>query len=280
MFIDLTKEEIDLKNKLISIRDNEWKFPEDTNYFEFSLELIENIGTLESELRDNLILNAILAIIDNGELTQEQLKEILKLCLGEKHLFNGVGLENDDSVFNRTFSLLVVQSIIGLNFDNEDKFLSDNEVLDIYNDIKRYSQNEKDLRGYDIEKGWAHSTAHLSDLLGTLVCYDCFQNKELLEILNIIKQKICVDYYTYINDEDERLINVIINIYDRNCIHSDDLINWIYSFIQIDEESDTFKKITLRKNKKTFFRSLYFIFKEEELPIEFIYAVESVLLDL
>lgn len=277
---ELTQKEIDLKNRLVVIRDREWHFPHETNYYELMLELVENIGSLDSELRDRLILNAALNIIDNEELTNEQLKEILNILLSENHLFHGIGLENDDSVFNRTFSLLIVQSILSVNLSSEEGFLTDKEVLSVYNDVKRYMMLEKDLRGFDKEKGWAHSTAHAADLLGTLVYYECIDNKELLKILLLIKDKVCVDYYSYINEEDERLINVIMNIYDRSCIPSDDIINWIYSFGQIDENRETLRDENLRFNKKQFLRSLYFRFKEAELPIEFMYAVESVLVDL
>ena len=280
MSYELTQQEINLKNKLILIRDKDWEFDKDTNYYEFILELLQNLGSLDSQLRDELVLNAILKIIYDEKLTQAQYKEILALLSSEKHLFDGIGKENDDSVFNRTFTLLVIEAILKLNLDVDYKFLSDEDILRVYADVKYYFKAEKDVRGYDKEKGWAHSTAHCADLLGTLACYSCLKEKELLQILDLIKEKVCINYYTYINNEDERLINTIINIYDRSCVHSDDIINWIYSFGQLEDKQETFYDITLKQNKKTFLRSLYFRFKELELPIEFLLSVESVLIDL
>ncbi|WP_072831889.1 DUF2785 domain-containing protein [Clostridium collagenovorans] len=57
-------------------------------------------------------------------------------------------------------------------------------------------------RGYVVDKGWAHSSAHTADALCSLAESKFIKYEELMEMLDIIKDKICVDTYTYINEEE------------------------------------------------------------------------------
>lgn len=270
------KNEAELKNLLTSIKENNYKVPGTIDINELTLNMLNNIGSLNEELRDHLIFNVFQRLILNGRISKDQMKEILKLSLSEKHLFYGLGKKEDDSVFNRTFTMLIIADIIESNNKAEDKFLTQEEVVNVFNKVMEYYREEKDLRGYVEGKGWAHSTAHASDALGCLVESNCLNHVQLMEILKVIKDKVCVTNYTYINEEDERIINTFMCIYNRNIITLDEIINWISSFKDVicDEEPGAEH---LRENRKVFFRSLYFRAKKYKVENKVLEAVEDVL---
>ena len=109
------KREEKLKQELIKIREDDWNIPCNIEPYVLSVEMMNNIGSTDSFLRDNLILSMFYKIIEGKKISYEQMKEILRLCLSEKHIFYGLGKEKDDSVFNRTFSILIIEAIISVN---------------------------------------------------------------------------------------------------------------------------------------------------------------------
>lgn len=274
------KRDEELKKQLTMIKENNWEIPIGRDPYALSLEMLDNIGSIDSELRDSLILGLFLRVIIEKKISYEQMKELLKLSLSEEHLFYRVGKVDDDSVFNRTFTICIVDAIISVNNNQEEGFLNESEVLHVYEEVMRYFRNEKDLRGCVEGKGWAHSSAHTADVLCVLAENKFIKHKELMEILEVIKQKICVDTYTYINEEDERLVNVVMSIYHRNVITNEEIVNWIYSFQDIKKRGKYPEEEHLRENQKVFFRSLFFRFKKYNMDESLIKAVEKTLSNL
>lgn len=269
--------EYKLKEELTKIKESNWMTPEEVEVYELCIKMMDSIGSTDSTLRDNLILSMFYRIIEYKKISYEQMKEILRLCLSENHIFYEIGKVKDDSVFNRTFSMLIIEAIVSSNNRAFEEFLSESEILNVYKKVMEYLGKENDLRGYVEGRGWAHSTAHASDTLCALVQSRYLEYRELIEILDIIKKKICISTYTYINEEDERLINTFMSIYNRNIINTDEIISWIYSFKDINANGKYPEEEHLRENRKVFFRSLYFRVKKFNLEESIIKSIENVL---
>src|SRR5574342_44321 len=92
-------------------------------------QMADNIGSTDSELRDKLIYTAFYYLIKQDYLNELQLTHLLETCLDENHLFLSIGSTDDDSVFTRAFSSLVVALILGK--DSSDRFLSDALVIHV-----------------------------------------------------------------------------------------------------------------------------------------------------
>lgn len=159
------KTEKQLKELLSSIKANHWKIPEGVEPYELSMECLNYIGTIDLVLRDYLIYDWFCEVIMNNKLSHEQMRGILESCLTEQHLLCGVGKVEDDSVFNRTFTMLVIELILEKDNMAGEAFLSEREVRKTYQKVMEYAKSEQDFRGYVEEKGWAHSTAHMADTL-------------------------------------------------------------------------------------------------------------------
>lgn len=222
-------------------------------------QMVQHIGSTDQELRDKLIYTSFYYLIKQDYLNHQHMKYLIETCLDDKHLFLGIGTTNDDSVFTRAFSTLVIALILGK--DREDQFLSEETVLQAINSSIQYLQKEEDTRGYVEEKGWAHSIAHGADLLDEAVKHPLFELTLANECLNTIGN--CIFRETaYIDDEDERLIFAITALLEKG-MDENSLKNWIIGLSnEVIEMKNTigYSPSFFRKNTNLnqFLKSFYF----------------------
>jgi hypothetical protein len=266
-----------LKQQLIDIKANNWSIPSDIDKYELALEMLENIGSIDPELRDELILELLFNMIVESHLTDEEVKNLLELLLSEKHLFYNIGKIEDDSVFNRAFTLLITEAMLHRHNENEDNLFTEEEIKRICTDVIRYTRQEKDVRGYVEIKGWAHSTAHTGDVLNAIAKCAEIKKPELIAILEAIKDKICINYYAYINNEDERLICAVMEIIKKEILSDEEFINWIKSFENIEKTGKYPEDHNLISNHKNFLSALYFRLKRRNEKPSFMDAIVEVI---
>jgi Protein of unknown function (DUF2785) len=132
---------------------------------------------------------------------------LLTICLDEEHLFYRIGERGTDSVFTRSFSVLVVALI--LEKDRETGFLKEDLLEAAKANCFRYLREEKDTRGYVETKGWAHSIAHGADALTEVIRHPLFDIGKMDECLEVIQECLFKETTTYVDDEDERLLFAI-----------------------------------------------------------------------
>jgi hypothetical protein len=244
------------------LKDLDFSKPETIKNKDFNTlikQMVQHIGSTDPELRDKLIYTSFYYLIKQDYLNHLQMKYLIETCLDQDHLFLGIGTTNDDSVFTRAFSTLVVALILGK--DREERFLSDETVLQAIDSSIQYLQKEIDTRGYVEEKGWAHSIAHGADLLDEAVKHPLFELTLANECLDTIGN--CIFRETaYIDDEDERLIFAITALLEIGMAENL-LKNWIIGLSnEVIEMKNTsgYSPSFFRKNTNLnqFFKSLYF----------------------
>ena len=252
-----------------AIVENECNVPDGYTPSKLLPELFENLGSLDSELRDDLTLTILSNWLETRKFTTEEmvglidpLKENLKIGLGE----NGT-----NSVFQRTFSVITLAELV--HVDNKDPYLTHVEVLDILEAGLEYLEKERDLRGYVPVRGWAHAVAHTADLLMVLSRSEHCSERELRIILESISARLINSGHAlYTHDEDERLVNVLMELLNRNLVSPHSLTNWVKSLSLA--ETGGWKDAYLdpsgnmaRHNVKTFLRSLHYrLVKAETAP--------------
>jgi len=268
-----------LKQQLIDIKNNNWSIPSDTDKYELGLEMLENIGSVDPELRDELILELLSDMIVENHLTDGEVKNLLELLLSENHLFYNIGNVEDDSVFNRTFTLLIIVAMLYRHNQNTDNTFTEEEIKRICTEVLSYTRQEKDARGYVEIKGWAHSTAHTADVFNVIAQCPEIKKPELLAILEAIKDKVCINYYAYINVEDERLISAIMEILKKRILNDEEFINWIKSFEDIEMTGKYPEDHNIISNRKNFLSALYFRLKRRNEKPSFLDTIEKVLND-
>jgi hypothetical protein len=221
--------------------------------------MVEHIGTTDSELRDKLIYTSFFYLIKRNLLTYEQMTSLIETCLNENHLFLKIGTRDDDSIFTRAFSSLAVALVLGK--DREARFLPNDLVIRAIERSLLYLQKEEDLRGYVEGKGWAHGIAHGADLLDEAVKHPLFELRLAKSCLDAIGA--CVLKETvYTDDEDGRLVCAIESLLGKGL--DEKLLNeWVISLSGNlaelrDPNGFSIPFFKIKTNLSNFMKTLYF----------------------
>ncbi|WP_186429721.1 DUF2785 domain-containing protein [Clostridium sp. BSD9I1] len=249
-----------LKLKLTQIKRDNYVINCENLYYSYALDMLKHIGTTDKTLRDDLIYDVFAKWINQNRFTTQQIQTFLAICIDNQHLMKCVGAENDDTVFTRTFSALIIALI--LYSHNQKKFLPHNVIVETKNLIIEYYTKEMDLRGYIDNKGWAHSAAHGADVIDELAQCTVLCKEDLQRLLMILQLKICQGKYVYIDGEPDRISVAVRSIFMRNEIDEYDIVLWLESFKKYNSTSNSSIEWYHQKiNITNFLKSLYFTLK-------------------
>lgn len=177
--------------------------------------MLAHIGCLDSKLRDELIYTKLTYFIMKDEFSSDEMIQLLDYLLNNCLLFN-IGKVDQISVYTRSFSLLQISNLI--NKHNKVPYLNKDKLDITFNKIIVYAYKEHDFRGYT-KFGWAHSLAHLADVL---LCLSA-SNISLLQkhqILILIMYKLPFINCQFKNLEDERIANVLCTLQTNDNLHN------------------------------------------------------------
>lgn len=246
----------ELKKLLKQIKNDEYRVPDGMDAFNLVMDMTEHIGHVDPELRDKLIYTTLYKWTISGTFTPEQMRQLLSICLNEQHLFYRIGEKDTDSVFTRTFSVLIIPLVFYVNRQYD--FLTKSEVLNVKDKIIEYIEQEKDMRGYVDGKGWADSRAHLSDAIGDIASDKYIEHDDLIDLLVAMRKKISVGEYSCASNEDERMVTAFMCVYERSILTKDEICSWIISCGKVERIGVFPFDLYVQVNTKNFLRSLYF----------------------
>jgi hypothetical protein len=224
--------------------------------FQLALEMMKHIGDTNPVLRDKLIFSTMFKMIRGKIFTESQLEQLLLLSVDESHLFHGLGEDGTDTVFTRTFSVLITALVLSIH--NEHPFLSELQFHKIKKKVLSYARGENDIRGYTDEKGWAHSVAHMADCLDEVAINSSTTKKDLTDILHIAQLKLMEPRKVFDTEEDERMVTAVCAVMKRGLHSREDLLEWLESWSDYKKTKDYNQNYTIKINSKHFLRSLYF----------------------
>ncbi|WP_445671340.1 DUF2785 domain-containing protein [Paenibacillus sp. FSL R5-0475] len=219
--------------------------------------MLEYIGDPQPKLRDDLIYSTFYKWINEKQwFSDAELRELLLILLDEQHLFYHIGSKEDQAVFTRTFSVLIVALI--LQRHREQAFLDSAEFTNVKEALIRYYEEEQDLRGFMPEEGWAHAAAHGADALDGLVL--CSESDAAIreEVLAVIQRMLYNDQYIFSDEEDERIATIVATMIDHHLLPQQSIVDWIRNLEQCGGWPRSRGQYVARVNTKNFVRSLYF----------------------
>lgn len=247
-----------LKLSLRRIRDNEYNLGEHENINDYVNLMLKYIGDNDPELRDELIYTTFANWIEEESyFTSEELKSLLNTILSDEFIFYKIGSDDDDSVLRRSFSILLVDPILCRHLDKN--FLDEEMILRTKDCLLRFFSEEKDLRGYDKEKGWVHTIAHAADGVHALINCKGINEDIYKEIMTAIENKMLEGKEIFSSEEDERIVVIIYNdIISDKLLSEQYMCNWIEGLSKFVEIKDRMTRFRAKVNIKNLIRSLYF----------------------
>ena len=262
-----------LKDQLYEIADNDFALPDQARAMPRALEMLPHLGSPDAELRDDLIYSTLATWILADKFEEDDLKTLLRQMLTAEHLFFKLGEADTDSVFMRSFSMLIIPLI--LSWHRQRPFLMPYELREVKVKLLDYLEKEQDLRGFVLDedeagepKGWAHAIAHTADALDDLVRCKEMGSEELVEILNAIRQKAAESKLVFVHLEDERLVTPVIAVLGRKVLTPPDVQSWLAGFVPLAQQKEPFPDCYRQaQNVKNFLRSLYFRARQPDTAV-------------
>ncbi|MCM3041512.1 DUF2785 domain-containing protein [Paenibacillus motobuensis] len=246
-----------LMTDLQRIEKEHYQLREGEQLQDFLALMLQYIGDPQPELRDDLICTTFYEWFhDENMLTETELHSLLAVLTDEQHLFYRIGSEDDPSVFTRAFSILPIALITERH--RKQPFLDQAEFQHLKHSVLRYYKEEKDLRGYLPEGGWAHSAAHGADALDELV--QCPESDAALqhEVLAAVQGMLHNGTQIFSEEEDERMATIVDTMIDKSLLPQQEIADWISGLTHCAELPQSRGPRIARVNSKNFLRSLYF----------------------
>jgi hypothetical protein len=269
--------EAELKTKLQTYEHNKFLTLENDDLSEIIPDMLEHIGSTDSYLRDDLIYSALATwILRHNAVGQAQLRTLLPIILDERHMLYKIGEKDTDSVFTRSFSILVLPLLLIAHRSHT--LFSAVEIKQIKEGLLYYLENEKDRRGFVREKGWAHAIAHAADALDDLAQCAEMNKSDLEEILEAIRKVVCIESECYFHSEDERMVTAVIAVLRRELLPDPEITHWIEGFSNmVLSVNETPERYVIRTNVKNFLQSLYFRLQWEQITNRFDTSINQAL---
>ncbi|WP_445739194.1 DUF2785 domain-containing protein [Paenibacillus sp. FSL F4-0236] len=239
------------------IEENDYELRSGEQLRDYVKLMLEYIGDPQPKLRDDLIYSTFYKWVNEKQwFSDAELRELLLILLDEQHLFYHIGSKEDQAVFTRTFSVLIVALI--LQRHREQAFLASAEFINVKEALIRYYEEEQDLRGFMPEEGWAHAAAHGADALDELVL--CSESDAAIreEVLAVIQRMLYNDQHIFSDEEDERIATIVATMIDHHLLPQQSIVDWIRNLEQCGGWPRSRGQYVARVNTKNFVRSLYF----------------------
>ena len=198
------------------------RVPTDRPLDDVTAELTAMLGSADPGLRDEIAFPALGTWIDRGVYDE------LLAGLGDgmaAGLAVGLGESGTDSVFRRTFSVLVLATVI--ERDNTAHLLPAEQVLRWGDRIVSWLLLERDLRGYVPGKGWAHAVAHGADAIATLAGSRHLGPSELTVLLDVLADRVLLAEEPLTAGEPDRIAVAVLAVLRRGLVPGKVFEPWV-----------------------------------------------------
>ncbi|WP_075619058.1 DUF2785 domain-containing protein [Paenisporosarcina indica] len=242
-------------------------------------DMIENIGSTDPVLRDQLIYSAFCKLVDR--LSKQQLEYVLNLLLYKQLLTLDIEKPMTDSVFTRSFTALFFAAIVENDATNQ--IIDAKIIRKVMDEAHEYMAIEQDLRGFVEHKGWAHAAAHGADLLDSLIKHPLSTEEDAKKVLENIFRLISIAE-GYKDDEEERIARAFVTLTKHHLTESL-IIDWLLKSEQFFLERKASYKGDLQPYYtqlafKNFLKSSYFLLEKEAIQKPLQEAIKKIVVRL
>lgn len=227
--------------------------------------MLMQIGNIDSYLRDELIYQSFGKLIFSNQLGPNDLETLLARLNQDDYLFYGIGEQGTDSVFTRSFSVLVIAAII--EYDVVKLQMDNHTIQHTVERVVEYMVTEKDTRGFVEVKGWAHAIAHGADALDALAKHPEMKKADTVKILHAIEHSL-LRQVNYLDEEEERLAMIISSLLKHQDAEKEIQL-WIEKIMAIvetklEENQGMIEAYHTQRTVKNFLKSVYLILQSKE----------------
>jgi len=197
--------------------------PDDRPLAELTAELTTMLGSPDPHVRDGLAYPTLATWVDRGVYDDLIVGLGDGMCAG---LTVGLGEQGTDTVFRRTFSVLVLAECV--DRDNEQGLVPGAKLLEWGDHIASWYVRERDVRGFVPGKGWAHAVAHGADAIGVLARSPHFGRNELTVLLDVMGDRVLAPVEApFGHGEPDRMALATMTVLRRNIVPLSVVEPWV-----------------------------------------------------
>jgi hypothetical protein len=210
------------------VKANGLKVPDDRPLAELTSELTAMLGDPDPAVRDGIAYPTLATWVAEG--VYDELLEGLADGIATG-LTIGLGDEATDTVFRRSFSVLVLADCI--ERDNREHLVPPTAMVSWGDRVASWFVRERDLRGWVPGKGWAHAAAHGADALAALAASEAMGRMELTVLLDVVADRLLLPTGHFLtHGETDRLARATMRILRRDLVGLDVLEPWLARLAQ------------------------------------------------
>lgn len=187
--------------------------PTDRPLDELTAELTRMLGSPDPDLRDTTAYPTLATWIARG------VYDDLLTGLGDgmsAGLTVGLGERGTDTVFRRSFSVLVLAAVV--ERDTARELVPASTLLRWGDQVVGWFLRERDLRGWVDGKGWAHAVAHGADAVAALAGSRHLGVHELTVLLDVVADRVLADPTPLLAGETDRMAAAVMAVLRRGLV--------------------------------------------------------------
>ena len=212
---------------------NEYRISDKSNAMALMRTLVTFSSSSDPEMRDTIGYETFWRWVHlSGSFTALELDEVRASLT--KNVLAGVGEQDTDSVFGRSFALLFLKELAIA--DLKTPFLTDATFAELLSLSCESLAKERDLRGFVALKGWAHQTAHAADLLKALARNPRLLTEQARTIANAVVERARASNTAWSWGEDARLGAVLATLASRGDVSIVLFENWTTTLLAENKE--------------------------------------------
>jgi len=234
--------------------EDDFGVPSDRPLDDLTAELTRMLGSTDPQLRDGTAYPALATWTDRG------VYDDLLSGLGDgmaAGLTVGLGEQETDSVFRRSFSVLILGECMAR--DNAAGLLPATKILEWGDRVSTWYLRERDLRGFVPGKGWAHAIAHGADAIAALANSPHLGTNELTVLLDVLGDRLTVPVESvFTAGEPDRIAYATMAVLRRNLVPLRVIEPWIARLTAAARgRAGGRDPFVVRGNPEAFLRALY-----------------------
>jgi hypothetical protein len=205
------------------VKANGLKVPDDRPLADLTTELTAMLGDPDPAIRDGIAYPTLATWISDGVYDDllDGLGDGMAAGLGV-----GLGQDASDTVFRRSFSVLVLAECI--TRDNQAHLVPGGTMVRWGDRVASWFVRERDLRGFVAGKGWAHAIAHGADAIGALALSETMGRLELTVLLDVLADRLLLPTeYFLVHGETDRLARATMCVLRRDLVGLEVLEPWL-----------------------------------------------------
>lgn len=196
--------------------------PTDRPLDELTAELTRMLGSPDADVREGTAYPTLRTWVERG------VYDDLLTGLGDgmaAGLTVGLGEQGTDSVFRRSFSVLVLAEVIAR--DTARELVPAGTVLRWGDQVVGWYLRERDLRGWVDGKGWAHAGAHGADAIGALARSRHLGVHELTVLLDVVADRVAEGDDVLVARETDRMAAAVMAVLGRGLVPMSVVEPWL-----------------------------------------------------